>query len=98
MLFSMRAGGTNMSPEWITLVEKLGVPFSMMFAMAIVGYKAIAWFGQQVVVPLKDRHIDFIDELKILVSKIVDSQVTLDSKVTRIFDKIESQAKREHHG
>ena len=46
------------------------------------------WLGMHIVVPLKDKHMSFIDQLQELIGKIVTVQGSIDSKVQQISDKL----------
>jgi len=77
--------------DWASIVDKLGVPVAVMAAMGFVGYKTIMWFGVNVVVPLKDRHITFVDDLKGLIESVVNNQVKLDNKVEKLIDTVSAE-------
>lgn len=77
-----------MSTEWVVLIDKLGIPVSVMIGMGFGFYKIVVWLGLHVVVPLKDKHISFIDQLQDLIGKIVTVQGSIDSKVQQINEKL----------
>jgi hypothetical protein len=77
-----------MSSEWVVLIDKLGIPVSVMIGMGFAFYKIVIWLGMHVVVPLKDKHMSFIDQLQELIGKIVTVQGSIDSKVQQINDKL----------
>lgn len=77
-----------MSTEWIVLIDKLGIPVSVMIGMGFGFYKIVVWLGVHVVVPLKDKHMSFIDQLQDLIGKIVAVQGSIDTKVQQINEKL----------
>lgn len=77
-----------MSSEWVVLIDKLGIPVSVMIGMGFGFYKIVIWLGMHIVVPLKDKHMSFIDQLQELIGKIVAVQGSIDSKVQQINDKL----------
>ena len=77
-----------MSSEWVVLIDKLGIPVSVMIGMGFGFYKIVIWLGMHIVVPLKDKHMSFIDQLQELIGKIVTVQGSIDSKVQQINDKL----------
>lgn len=77
-----------MSSEWVVLIDKLGIPVSVMIGMGFGFYKIVIWLGMHIVVPLKDKHMSFIDQLQELIGKIVTVQGSIDSKVQQISDKL----------
>lgn len=77
-----------MPSEWVVLIDKLGIPVSVMIGMGFGFYKIVIWLGIHIVVPLKDKHMSFIDQLQELIGKIVAVQGSIDSKVQQINDKL----------
>lgn len=77
-----------MPSEWVVLIDKLGIPVSVMIGMGFGFYKIVVWLGIHVIVPLKDKHMSFIDELKDLIGKIVTVQGAIDTKVQLINEKL----------
>ena len=77
-----------MPSEWVVLIDKLGIPVAVMIGMGLGFYKIVVWLGLHVVVPLKDKHMSFIDQLQDLIGQIVSVQGSIDSKVQQINEKL----------
>lgn len=57
-------------PWWMGAIKQLGVPTALLIALGVGGYRASAWVGENVVKPLTDRQIKFIDSVDENVQKI----------------------------
>jgi len=57
-------------PWWVGVIKQLGLP-TLLLMLAIFGaYESTIWFGREVVIPLSDRQIKFIDQVEQNVTKI----------------------------
>lgn len=50
-------------PAWLSIVSRLGVPSALLGVMMYLIYVGGMWVGQNIVKPLADRQIKFIDEV-----------------------------------
>jgi hypothetical protein len=63
--------------EILTFFERFGLPTIILMVFAYFVAQSIKWFGVNVVVPMKDRHIDFLGKLENCIDKIADTQVDI---------------------
>ena len=80
----------------INFLERFGLPTGVLIAFAYFVAQSIRWFGANVVVPMKDRHISFLENLEKCLDKITDSQIQICDNTHSIRDDVdkitESQA------
>jgi len=63
--------------EILQFFERFGLPTIILMVFAYFVAQSIKWFGVNVVVPMKDRHIDFLGKLENCIDKIADTQVDI---------------------
>jgi hypothetical protein len=71
LIFSM------IDTDWISIVEKFGIPMGILAAFAYFVAQGIKWFGYNVVLPMKDRHMSFLDKMECCLDKITDLQTKI---------------------
>lgn len=93
----------EINPEMISIFERFGIPMGILMVFSWFVAQSIRWFGSNVVVPMKDRHISFLDNLEKCLDKITDSQLkicdntsSIRSDVDRIVE-TQSVIKQESH-
>lgn len=57
-------------PWWVQVIKQLGLPTLLLLLGIFGAYQAASWFGREVIVPLSDRQIKFIDQVEDSVQKI----------------------------
>lgn len=78
--------------DWISIADKFGIPMGILAAFAYFVGQSIKWFGSNVVVPMKDRHMSFLDNMENCLDKITDLQTKIYDDTTNIrsdIDKVE---------
>ena len=50
--------------DWLTIVQNVGVPAAVMAAGGMALWRIVVWAGNEVVIPLRDRHVKFLDSLQ----------------------------------
>lgn len=73
--------------DWISLLQTFGLPVVCLFALATAVWRALIFLGANILKPLADRHIAFIDKLQ----EVIESQ---HSETTRLVRQHESVATR----
>ena len=63
--------------DWVSIVEKFGIPMGILAAFAYFVAQGIRWFGCNVVLPMKDRHMSFLDNMENCLDKITDLQTKI---------------------
>ena len=55
---------------WIDFAERLGLPAGLLMVVLAAAGRACSWIGTEVVVPLRDRHLAFLDRTEQLLEVI----------------------------
>ena len=63
--------------DWLNIVEKFGVPMGILATFAYFVAQSVKWFGYNVVLPMKDRHMSFLDKMECCLDKITDLQTKI---------------------
>ena len=74
--------------EWLNLVEKLGLPVVALFAIGYSLYSSCRWIGTNILLPIHNRHLVFLDRLETGIEKIVDVQHNQNSQLITLTQKI----------
>lgn len=53
---------------WAEVAERLGLPAALLMVVLAAAGRACAWVGREVVVPLRDRHLAFLDRTERLLA------------------------------
>lgn len=70
--------------DWLNIVEKFGVPMGILATFAYFVAQSVKWFGYNVVLPMKDRHMSFLDKMECCLDKITDLQTKIFGDTTSI--------------
>lgn len=70
--------------DWITAARDLGFPAVIIAAMAYAIWHAGTWFGRELLVPLRDRHFDFLTSLEQTNKCIAESLKEVNSRITEL--------------
>lgn len=70
----------------ISIAERLGVSFAFLILILFFLAKATYWFGQNVVIPLTTKHIDFIDRLEKAIGQVIQTQTELTENCKQILN------------
>lgn len=70
--------------DWVSIIEKFGIPMGILAAFAYFVAQGIKWFGCNVVLPMKDRHMSFLDHMEHCLDKITDLQTKIFGDTTSI--------------
>lgn len=62
--------------EIIFMVERIGVSCTFLVFFVWATYKGFSWLGSNIILPLHERHIKFIDRLESSIENVVQSQAT----------------------
>jgi hypothetical protein len=77
----------------VTLFRDLGVPVALLIGMGYGFYHGMVWLGNQVIVPLHKRHLQFLDKVEAAVESLTSSQQRLGNELERM-----SETMRCHYG
>ena len=50
--------------EWIEIASKLGIPATLALALIFVFGRGMLWMGRQILLPLKNRHFEFLSVIE----------------------------------
>lgn len=53
-----------MGPEFLSLVQAVGIPFATLVALAIAVWRALTWSATNVFKPLIDGHLNFLRQIQ----------------------------------
>ena len=63
-----------MSEQFIQLVERFGVSFSFLVFLAWCLYRLALWMGEKVIIPIQERHLEFLDKLENGIETVINTQ------------------------
>lgn len=74
--------------NWTDLVEKMGLPGVLLGVLIYGLWKSCGWIAQNILVPLTNRHMFFLeklernfDQIDSAISKIADAQHKMSTKI-----------------
>ncbi len=79
---------------WIDIAERLGLPAGLLMVVLAAAGRACTWIGSEVVVPLRDRHLAFLDRTEQLLEGQEQSLGRLVELTERIDKRTEAQSRR----
>jgi hypothetical protein len=59
-------------PWWVSGIKQLGLPTILLILLGFGAYNAAAWLGENVIKPLTERQIEFINQVDKSVEKITN--------------------------
>jgi len=63
-----------MNEQFIQLIERFGVSFSFLVFLAWCLYRLALWMGEKVVMPIQQRHLEFLDKLENGIETVINTQ------------------------
>ena len=63
-----------MNEQFIQLVERFGVSFSFLVFLAWCLYRLALWMDEKVVMPIQQRHLEFLDKLENGIETVINTQ------------------------
>lgn len=70
--------------DWITAAKDLGLPSVVIAGMGYAIWTAGTWFGREVLIPLRNRHFDFLASLEQTNKVIADGVQGLHTRLNEI--------------
>ena len=74
--------------DWTTTLEKIGLPGFILIILLMGLWKSLAWAGSNILLPLTEKHILFLDKLEknfdqidTAIQKIADCQQRMVTKI-----------------
>ena len=80
--------GDAVGADWITIIEKLGLPVAALVGLSYGVFQTLKWFGHNIVMPLHQRHLLFLDRLENSIDKICSTQADQNSQIINLANKI----------
>jgi hypothetical protein len=82
------AGATVGNSDWLNLIDKLGLPVVALVAIGYALYNSCKWIGTNILLPIHNRHLIFLERLELGIEKIVDVQHNQNSQLINLTQKI----------
>jgi hypothetical protein len=80
--------------DWISIAEKIGLPGLIIIFLILGLWKAFAWAGSNILLPVTEKHINFLekleknfDQIDSAIQKIADCQQRMVTKIVCINNK-----------
>lgn len=80
--------------DWILVAEKIGLPGFIIILLLFGLWKSLAWAGSNILIPITERHIYFLEKLEknfnqidSAIQKIADCQQRMVTKIVCINNK-----------
>lgn len=70
------------------IIDKLGLPVAALAAIGYAVYSTIRWVGNNILIPIQQRHLVFLDRLENSIEKICQTQVDQNSQIIHLANKI----------
>lgn len=84
--------------DWLTIIDRLGLPVVALIAIGYGLHNSARWLGNNILMPIHQRHLVFLDRLEAGISRIVDTQHDQSSQIIhltqKISDHLEAQEKK----
>ena len=84
--------------DWLTIIDRLGLPVVALIAIGYGLHNSARWLGNNILMPIHQRHLIFLDRLEAGISRIVDTQHDQSSQIIhltqKISDHLEAQEKK----
>jgi len=74
--------------DWLNLIDKLGLPVVALVAIGYALYNSCKWIGTNILLPIHNRHLIFLERLELGIEKIVDVQHNQNSQLINLTQKI----------
>lgn len=74
--------------DWLMLLDKMGIPVAALVAIGYGIFSTCKWLGNNILMPLHQRHLLFLDRLEAGIQKICDKQVEHNSQILDLAAKI----------
>ena len=74
--------------DWLSLFDKMGIPVAALVAIGYGIFSTCKWLGNNILMPLHQRHLLFLDRLEAGIQKICDKQVEHNSQILDLATKI----------
>ncbi len=75
-----------MNIDWLSFIEKFGVPLFILAFFAYFVASSIRWLANNVVLSLQARHIQFLDKVEANISAIQESHAEIKETQAKILD------------
>jgi hypothetical protein len=70
--------------DTVSIVRDLGVPVALLIGMAWGMYTGMIWLGNNIIIPLHRRHLQFLDKVEAAVDSLSASQEKLGHELERM--------------
>lgn len=67
-------GGLKMTDTFLVIIERFGVSFSFLVFFVWCAVKSGKWLGEKIILPLQERHLQFLDKLEGGIDNVIVTQ------------------------
>lgn len=85
--------------QWINAAGTLGIPAVILFASGVALWRAGRWCGTDVIKPVANRHLAFLDALDVAINKIASTSSQISDSLSATTSAIKTtHDKLDNHG
>lgn len=70
--------------DWVSVATNLGIPAVCLLALGAGVWKVMTWLGQNIVKPVADRHVKFLDDLSTAIATQTQAQTSMGTQLSEI--------------
>lgn len=70
--------------DWLQVAQSFGVPVAILVTGGLGIWRCVVWLGREVVKPISDRHVKFIDDTTKAIDEIVKTQHIMQASMLRM--------------
>jgi len=79
--------------DWLMIGQTFGVPVVLLAALLFGGAKAARWIAENMLKPITQRHLGFLDRIEAMIARQTDVFETMNAQQTKIIRQLLEQRK-----
>jgi hypothetical protein len=83
----------GMTMEPLAAIRELGLPVVALLAIGAGIWRVCEWLGREVIIPLRNRHLGFLDSLAATLKTLADTQESMAHEISVISDSISTRVR-----
>jgi hypothetical protein len=83
----------EMTMEPLAAIRELGLPVVALLAIGAGIWRVCEWLGREVIIPLRNRHLGFLDSLAATLKTLADTQESMAHEISVISDSISTRVR-----
>lgn len=72
------------APSWLQIVEKIGIPMGILAVFSWGFWKSAQWAGTKIILPIHERHMQFLDSLEDTLKMLAGGQDQLAKELSTL--------------